>query len=550
MYQGMRPSDDMKRAHAATVDYLRQARADGIRLAFGYICATSIVNLPQFDRHWPAEFRSKFSSAPADWLQQDRDGRPLASWYGGDYRPACMNHPDWRRYQKSVVHLQLDAGFDGIFFDNPTVHPQGCYCPHCMRKFAAFLAKDKSTTPAAAADLPPADAAPNRWRKVALERPEDFLRFRATIAADFLAEMRDYARTIKPHALVTCNNSLNSPDVLYRQCRTYGYDIHELSKIENLVVVEDMGSQPRTLPDGRVVEYGPVYEVVAAISHGKPVVAVTIADGDYHTPPNLMRLAMAEAAAHGASYLSWPTWPQDVRQRMIESVRPQANVLRENASLLGATSQRADVILFMPFREWSRTADCRPMRMAQQLGAANVQFAVACEDDLAGALAEHPGSVLVVESASVLQPAEETAVQRFEACGGQVLHANEDAKWLARLGRMMPQPSVRIRQGPPALRAIVRDQPSNGRTIVHLLNLGVRRISSYEDQVTAAKNVMLEVSVPFAAVGSVEAISADAVATHGPVIFTAAPDGRGTLVKMEVEQVAIASMLVIRAQRR
>src|SRR5689334_24969958 len=119
-----------------------------------------------------------------------------------------------------------------------------------------------------------------------------------------------------------------------------------------------MSSQPRVLPEGRTVEYGPVYGMLHAIAHGKPVVAVTIADGDYHTPPNLMRLAMAEAAAHGASYLAWPTWPPEQRQRMIDAIRPEADFLRDNAPLLDGASPRADVLLFLPMRGWLDTSDC------------------------------------------------------------------------------------------------------------------------------------------------------------------------------------------------
>jgi hypothetical protein len=81
-----------------------------------------------------------------------------------------------------------------------------------------------------------------------------------------------------------------------------------------------------------VAEYGPIYELLHAISHRKPVVACALADGDYHTAPNLVRLAMAEAAAHRASYLAWPTWPENVRQKMIAAIRPQADLLRKNAS--------------------------------------------------------------------------------------------------------------------------------------------------------------------------------------------------------------------------
>jgi hypothetical protein len=80
--------------------------------------------------------------------------------------------------------------------------------------------------------------------------------------------MGDHARTINPAAVVTCNNSLNGPEVFFSQCRGMGYNTFEMSKAEDLVVVEDMATQPRVLPDGTVVEYGPVYEMLRAISHG------------------------------------------------------------------------------------------------------------------------------------------------------------------------------------------------------------------------------------------------------------------------------------------
>jgi hypothetical protein len=173
-----------------------------------------------------------------------------------------------------------------------------------------------------------------------VKHPAEFLEFRGTTARDFIAEMRSYARTIKRGALITCNNSLNSPDVLFSQNRADGYNINELSRTEDFVVVEDMVSQPR-MAGGRAWEYGPTYRQLHAISHGKPVAAVTVADADYHTPPNLMRLAMAEAAAHDASYLAWPTWPEKERARMESLVRPEADFLRQNQQLLNDTVPRS-----------------------------------------------------------------------------------------------------------------------------------------------------------------------------------------------------------------
>ena len=183
-----------------------------------------------------------------------------------------MSNPDWRAYEHAMIRYQLEAGCDGIFFDNPTVHPQGCYCSHCMKAFAEYVVQNaaKPIGPVAADDT-------EAIRKVTDSQPELFLRFRSTIARDFMSDMRKYARTINPRALITCNNSLNSPSVFYSQCRMYGYSIDEMSKTEDLVVVEDMGSQPRMEANGQTVEYGPMYKVLHAINHGKPVVAVTIA---------------------------------------------------------------------------------------------------------------------------------------------------------------------------------------------------------------------------------------------------------------------------------
>ena len=141
-----------------------------------------------------------------------------------------------------------------------------------------------------------------------------------------------YARRIKPGALITANNSLNSSEVLYAQCRNYAYNIYEMSKTEDFVVVEDEGGMPRSLPNGQTHEYAPTYKQLLAVSHGKPVIAVTLAESDYHTPPHLVRLGMAEATANGAGYLGWPTWPENQRQRMIDLVRPQADFFRTNAT--------------------------------------------------------------------------------------------------------------------------------------------------------------------------------------------------------------------------
>ena len=326
------------RADAA---YVKEAKSRGIRLVLGYLCATSIVDLPHFDAHWEPSLRARFHSTPSAWRQQDRNGKPLPSWYGGAYQAACMNIPDWRTYERYMIRQQLDSGHDGVFFDNPVVHRQGCYCPYCMERFARFLRERKIAVP---------DTSLAGLRKTADVRPKVFRQFRATIAADFFADMRAYAKSVRPGALLTANNSLNSPDVLYKQTRDSGMDIHAMSANEDFVTIEDMVSQPRSLPDGRAIEYGPTYEQLRAIIHGKPLVVCTIAEADYHTPPHLTRLAIAESAAHGASYLLWPTWPEAVRGKMIDAVRPEVDLLGQHRQWLANTQPRRDVLLFLPAR--------------------------------------------------------------------------------------------------------------------------------------------------------------------------------------------------------
>ena len=481
-YEGLPATKGIEDSHHATKAYLTEAKKNGLQLAIGYVCATSIVKLETFDRNWPKEFRGQFSSPPSEWLQLDREGKALPSWYGGDYRPACMNHPDWRSYEKFIVRQQIEAGFDGVFFDNPTVHPQGCYCRYCMTEFALFLLHDNENPPV------PAKHSLESLRKLAVSQPKDFMRFRSTIAANFMAEISGYARTLKKDALVTCNNSLNSPDVFFSQCRTYGYNIFEMSKVEDLVVVEDMANQPRVLANGKVAEYGPVYEMIQAISHGKPLVAVTIADGDYHTPPNLVRLAMAEAVAHNASYLSWPTWPEDQRTRMISGIRPQANFLRQYANLLNETERPADALLFLPFRQYVETADCQPLKIARALSDANVQFEVVCEENFARKLKSKTQPVLLIESPGVLLTPETAMIETFKRRGGRVIWT-ETEDWLAVLQTRIEKPSIKV-QGPATIRVVVRDQPK--KRIIHLLNLSVERLSSFEDKVNPAADIRLQ----------------------------------------------------------
>jgi hypothetical protein len=93
------------------------------------------------------------------------------------------------------------------------------------------------------------------------------------------------------------------------------------------------------------------------------------------------------------------------------------------------------------------------------------------------------------------------------------------------------------------VRAVVRDQ--HGRAIIHLLNLNVRRLSSFEDQVTPATNVRITCRVPFRNVRSVRALTADTEANRGELPFAARRDGAESVVEFAVPRLDIATLVAI-----
>jgi hypothetical protein len=533
-YHGLPPKKDFEALCANVTAYSRHAKSIGIELPIGYLCATSIIKLDTFDKNWSPEFRSQFSTKPGEWRQQDRNSKPLASWYGGDYQPACMNNPDWRAYERAMVRYTLETGHAGVFFDNPTVHPQGCYCDYCMSEFSKVI------TPAWP-EFQGGFSRDQATRKYAVAHPKQFLRFRSTIARNFLEDIRKFARTINPHALITCNNSLNSPDAFYSQCRTYAYNIDEMSKTEDFVVVEDMNTQPRTEANGETSEYGPTYKMLHAISHEKPVVAVTVAAADYHTAPHLMRLAMAEAAANGASYLSWPTWPENQRKRMIEAVRPQADFLRRNEALLNDAPLRADVTLFLPFQRWTETDHCVASDIAAALTKDNIQYRVVSEEGFKPQSTNGNTPVFLAEARSAFSPREESALKTIENSGGRIVYADKP-NWMQTLQQTIGDRSIKV-EGPPTVRAIVHDQPN--RTIVHLYNLNVQRLSSFDDKVMAAKDIKIRVSLPFDRVGKVNVDTADEDSSRGAIQYTTGRIGDHFYLTATIPTLSINSIVVI-----
>jgi len=89
----------------------------------------------------------------------------------------------------------------------------------------------------------------------------------------------------------------------------------------------------------------------------------------------------------------------------------------------------------------------------------------------------------------------------------------------------------------------VLDQPR--RTVVHVLNLNVQRLSSFADTVNPASDVRLKVRVPFVRPRAVRALTADTGGSAGVLEFAASPHNKLSVVQFTLPRVEIATMVVI-----
>lgn len=246
---------------------------------FGYVQTSNYV--------WAGSYREK------DWYAQDPQGRPFY-YYTGRYM-ACWLHPEWRAHLKDMVRIVVEAGADGIFFDNPWLGAQpflfggawlgaaGCYCPRCREAFRR----------ATGLEIPVA-IDPLR------EDVQAYLRWRAGVVTSTLEELAEYARSLNPEVLISANDfdAVMRPSYLI-----LGIDLSALARVQDVLMIEDYGLPRWEAKDNLLVNNALTLRVARARAGGTPISTLPYDRGigfDGVYPPRRFRQAIAEAAACGA----------------------------------------------------------------------------------------------------------------------------------------------------------------------------------------------------------------------------------------------------------
>src|SRR5205085_8469727 len=117
---------------------------------------------------------------------------------------------------------------------------------------------------------------------------------------------------------------------------------------------------------------------------------------------------------------------------------------------------------------------------------------------------------LLAASESDFTTDERAALNKFFLPDAIIIADKPD--WLQRVCQAVGESSIPLHT-PPTVRATVWDQPK--QTIVHLLNLNIQRLSSFEDRVVPVEDLHLKIRVRSGKIRSCRALTPDSDGTAG-----------------------------------
>lgn len=145
------PSQEILNRRLELKRFVKLMHDAGVKKVFCYINPSILggdhekrLGFFNFYDHWqeyaaPLGLGAKPDRTPEQWMQIER--RSFAPWEPEPdyplwrYQP-CLNEPAWENYQKTVVRLITESGYDGIFIDDCIME---CHHDLCQEQFPAYL---------------------------------------------------------------------------------------------------------------------------------------------------------------------------------------------------------------------------------------------------------------------------------------------------------------------------------------------------------------------------------------------------------------------------
>ncbi|MEJ2733635.1 MAG: hypothetical protein P8189_08740 [Anaerolineae bacterium] len=284
MYNWGFPPEIEREDWAAFRRAVEEYQRAGIRV-FGYVQFSNCV--------YDGSFRDR------DWYALDPKGHPFY-YYTGRYM-TCWTHPGWLDHLRGIVRGIVEAGADGVFFDNPWhgiqplnlggvwMGPAGCSCTRCRVAFRQATGREIPVQIAPESD----------------EGSRRYLRWRAEQVTGTMAMLADYARSLNPEVVISANDfdAVMRPSTLI-----YGIDLKALAGVQDVIMIEDYGL-PRW-EDGEDSRAPVLVNNALTLRTARALIGDTPLSTDPYDlgigfdgmyPPRRFRQGIAEAAACGAT---------------------------------------------------------------------------------------------------------------------------------------------------------------------------------------------------------------------------------------------------------
>ena len=307
-----------------TADLVKKCHRHEIKV-FGYLQYGSIFYETFFQEYPEAE----------KWIQVDENGVPRCWCNNRNRYMPCLQSGDYMDYLKERIREGLlGVKLDGLHFDN--FYSQPCYCPRCREAYLRASGEEQPSEKTM--EAVPCSPAVRRW-----------VRFRCKLLADRMAELRDYARSLKPDVLTIWNPAHIRGTLNQRLLRSA--DFFELGKNAGILFSES-GNFPRIEKDG-IIHQVNFFKTAASVGYWtfSTTWKTSVEGNGLPESAEEVALSCAETAAFGA--VPGNNWL--MRQHYIHQLpdgplckvwKHQTDFVREHWDLIGGSRGKGEIALY------------------------------------------------------------------------------------------------------------------------------------------------------------------------------------------------------------